>query len=237
MTDDTAQSGLFVSLEGPDGAGKSSQALRLVASLRARGLEVVDVREPGGTRLGEEIRGLLLESAEGVTREPLADALLFVAARAQLVAEVIRPALTAGRLVICDRFVDSTLAYQGYGAGLDVDWLRALNARATGGLVPDMTILLDLEPGVGLARRESGPLEERTRFERSTEHDRDFHARVREGYRRLALADPDRWRTVDAAGDADSVAAQILGHVDDLLRSTSAGTGDEPISAPVRMNP
>jgi dTMP kinase len=236
MTDDTAQSGLFVSLEGPDGAGKSSQALRLVASLRGRGLEVVDVREPGGTRLGEQIRRLLLDPDTGVTREPLADALLFVAARVQLVAEVIRPALSAGRIVICDRFVDSTLAYQGYGAGLDVDWLRALNARATGGLVPDLTILLDLEPGVGLARRESGPLEERTRFERATEHDGEFHARVREGYRRLAQADPARWRTVDAAGDPDSVAGDVLALVDALLRPHSVQTGDEPICPPVRIN-
>lgn len=225
MTGDTAGRGLFVTLEGPDGAGKSSQAARLVAALRSRGLAVLEAREPGGTRTGEAIRRLLLEAGEEAPHEPLTDALLFVAARAQLVAEVIAPALRAGQLVVCDRFADSTLAYQGFGSGLEVDWLRRLNAWATDGLVPDLTVLFDLPAGVGLARRERGPGEEQTRFERSTTHDAAFHARVAEGYRRLAAEEPGRWRIVDAARDPDDVAADVLAAVEGLLlRRTATAT-------------
>src|SRR5687768_6075181 len=135
MEERASSRGRLVTIEGPDGAGKSSQAIRLAEALRERGHRVTLVREPGGTALGEAIRGLLL--SESVDHEPVADALLFNAARAQLVVDVIRPSLARGEIVVCDRYGDSTLAYQGYGAGLDRRWLEELNGWATGGLQPD----------------------------------------------------------------------------------------------------
>jgi dTMP kinase len=201
--------GRFITLEGPDGAGKTMQAQRLAESLRDEGLRVVLTREPGGTPLGERIRDLLLDpTAPG--HGPQVDALLFNAARAQHVAELIRPALAQGAVVVCDRFVDSTLAYQGYGGGLDVEELARVSAWASDGLVPDLTILLDLPVDAGLARRAGGPAAGRTRFEDEARHDRAFHERVRAGFLALAAREPDRWRIVDAARDADTVAADVL---------------------------
>jgi dTMP kinase len=187
----------FIALEGPDGAGKSSVAEHLAARLREEGLSVLLTREPGGTRLGEQVRGILLDAA-AVTRAPETDALLFSAARSQLVREVISPALAQRDVVLCDRFADSTLAYQGYGSGLDLDGLRALEAWATGGLRPDHVILLDVPVAVGLARRGRGNPGELTRFEDEARHDAAFHERVRAGYLSLASADPSRWRVIDA---------------------------------------
>lgn len=210
-------SGRFITLEGPDGAGKSIHAERLAAALRARGLTVMLVREPGGTALGEAVRRILLD--RGLTHAPAADALLFNAARAQLVADVIRPALARGEIVVCDRYADSTLAYQGYGSGFDLGALRAMAAVSTGGLAPDRTILLDVPVEVGLERRRLGPAGERTRFEDDARHDRAFHERVRAGYRALAAAEPDRWRVVDAAAAEERVAADVLAAVGDLLPS------------------
>lgn len=221
----------FITLEGPDGAGKSSQAARLGAALQERGLLVTTVREPGGTPIGEAIRALLLDPERDVGQGPLVDALLFVAARAQLVEEVIRPALAEGRIVICDRYADSTLAYQGYGSGLDLGWLASLSARATGGLAPDLTLLLDVPVETGLDRRAGGPAGERTRFEGASRSDPDFHRRVREGYLELAAAEPGRWRVIDAARDPDLVAADVLAAVEGVVAR------DEPIGAPVRINP
>jgi dTMP kinase len=201
-----ARRGLFVTLEGPDGSGKTSQAARLGAALEAEGRDVVLLREPGGTALGERLRELLLHR-EDMPIDPLADALLFNAARAQLVAEVIRPALAAGRTVLCARFADSTLAYQGYGAGVDLDGLKALAAIATAGIRPDLTILLDVpaETGLNRKRRGRGAL---TRFE--SRADLAFHRRVRDGFLRLARAEPERWRVVDATRPRSVVAAAIL---------------------------
>lgn len=200
--------GRFITLEGPDGAGKSVQATRLAGALRAVGQVVTLTREPGGTPLGERIRGLLLSGGEA-PRTALSDALLFNAARSQLVRDVILPALAGGETVICDRFADSTLAYQGYGSGVDQDSLRTLERLATGGLRPDVVILLDVPVSVGLARRAGGSPGELTRFERSPHHDRSFHERVRQGYLTLAAADPERWRVVDATADPAAVAEQI----------------------------
>jgi dTMP kinase len=201
-----ARRGLFVTLEGPDGSGKTSQAARLGAALEAEGRDVVLLREPGGTALGERLRELLLHR-EDMPIDPLADAFLFNAARAQLVAEVIRPALAAGRTVLCARFADSTLAYQGYGAGVDLDGLKALAAIATAGIRPDLTILLDVpaETGLNRKRRGRGAL---TRFE--SRADLAFHRRVRDGFLRLARAEPERWRVVDATRPRSVVAAAIL---------------------------
>jgi len=199
--------GRFITFEGPDGAGKSSHALQLADRLRGLGRDVVLTREPGGTALGEQVRHVLL--ASDAARDGLTDALLFNAARHQLVVEVIGPALERGATVVCDRFADSTLAYQGYGAGVPLDRLRALAELATGGLLPDLTILFDLPPEEGLRRREDGAASEVTRFESAAEHDLAFHRRVREGFLALAAAEPGRWRVIDAARPAEVVAAAV----------------------------
>lgn len=200
--------GKLITLEGPEGAGKTVLAKRIVEVLTRLGHTVRSTREPGGTLLGERLRAILLElggGAEAAPVDPRADALLFNAARAQLVAEVIRPALEAGEVVVCARFTDSTLAYQGYGAGLPIDELRALAAVATGGLAPDLTILLDVPPEVGL-RRKTGA--SRNRFESS--FDLAFHERVRAGFLELARQDPGRFRVVDSSQRLDIIAPEVV---------------------------
>jgi dTMP kinase len=234
MEERASSRGRLITIEGPDGAGKSSQAIRLAEALRERGHRVTLVREPGGTALGEAIRGLLL--SDSVDHDAPADALLFNAARAQLVTDVIRPSLSRGDVVICDRFTDSTLAYQGYGAGLERRWLEQLNDWATGGLRPDLTLLLDLPSEEGLRRRASGPESERTRFERAGRHDADFHRRVREGYVELAAGEPERWRVVDATAPAQALAAELLRLVSEFVAPDGeVSSRDEPIGASVRI--
>ena len=203
----------FITLEGPEGAGKTLQAERLATALRERGQRVRLIREPGGTRLGELVRSIVLAEVEGADRiDTLADALLFNAARAQLVAQVIKPALAAGEVVVCARFADSTLAYQGYGAGLPLKDLRTIAAIATGGVVPDLTLLLDVAPEVGLGRKAA---ETRNRFEAA--FDLDFHRRVREGFLELAAHEPGRWRTIDASRDVEAVFTDVLAAAAELL--------------------
>lgn len=205
--------GAFITVDGPDGGGKTTQAERLAAYLRDRGVLVHLTREPGGTWLGERIRDLLLErTGSTAPTDPLADAMLFDAARRQLVQEVIRPSLDAGETVICARFTNSTLAYQGYGAGLDIDVLRRLNDLTTGGLRPDLTIILDVPVEAGLARKAPGDV---TRFE--AEFDLAFHHRVRQGFLTLAAAEPDRIAVIDATGDIDAVGDEIGALVDERL--------------------
>lgn len=194
--------GRLITLEGPEGAGKTVVGQRLAAALVAAGHSVVLTREPGGTRLGERLRSLLLESGGRI--EPRADALLFNAARAQLTAEILRPAIAAGQVVVCARFADSTLAYQGYGEGLPLDELRTMAEVATGGLAPDRTILLDVDPEIGLRRKSDT---EQTRFESA--FDLAFHRRVRDGFLALAAAEPDRFRIVDASRGVDAVFADV----------------------------
>jgi dTMP kinase len=196
--------GRFITLEGPEGAGKTLQAERLAEALRARGSAVLLTREPGGTPLGDQLRTVVLARDGGVI-EPRTDALLFNAARAQLVGEVINPALATGMTVVCARFADSTLAYQGYAAGVPLDELRVLAGIATQGLVPDLTLLLDIDPAIGLARKADA---DRTRFEH--DFDADFHARVRAGFLELAKGEPSRFRVIDASRDADAVFADVL---------------------------
>ncbi len=207
--------GWFVTIEGGDGSGKTLQAERLAALAETRGVAVRLVREPGGTWAGERIREILLGAASTNERiSPRADALLFSASRAQLVDEVVRPGVARGELVIDARHADSTLAYQGYGRGLDVDELRAIQRFATGGLTPDLTILLDLPVETGLARKSAG---ERNRFEAGFEV--DFHRRVRDGYLRLAAQEPERFAVIDASVDPDAVFSGIvaaLGRLPDL---------------------
>ncbi len=197
--------GRFVTLEGPEGCGKTTQATRLAELADAAGLSCVLTREPGGTIVGERIWELLLDTSPGVAIDPRADALLFNAARAQLVHEVIEPALEQGSLVVCARYADSTVAYQGAGRGLSESALRDLATFATEGLDPDLTILLDVAPEIGLARKAA---EDRTRFEAG--YDLAFHRRVRDCFLAVAAAQPERIAVVDASGSTDDVFAAVL---------------------------
>lgn len=197
---------MFITFEGPEGSGKSTQIRRLAAALSARDLPVVVTREPGGTPIGNAVRQTLLDPAH-TAMTPRAETLLFNAARAQLVEEIIRPALAAGRIVLCDRFADSTLAYQGYGHGQDLAPLRQLAGYATGSLVPHLTILLDIDPQEGLRRKRAGNGEEWNRME---EHALAFHQAVRAGYQTLAQAEPERWHCIDATQDEETIHGQIV---------------------------
>jgi dTMP kinase len=211
--------GRFIVLEGPDGAGKSVQVPGLAEHLRAAGHDVTLTREPGGTPLGEQVRHVVLDPGP-VRRGPVADALLFNAARSQLVDEVIRPALARGSIVLSDRYAISTMAYQGYGSGVDRAVLAEIERLVTGGLVPDLVLLFDVPVEVGLARRAAGSASGKTRFEDVERHDRAFHERVREGYLAMAAADPQRWVLIPSDAPPDIVAADVVRAVDAfLLRS------------------
>ncbi len=209
----TPPRGWFITIEGPEGAGKTTQTAALADHLQRSGFDVHVTREPGGTWLGERIREVILARTDAVAAtDPLTDALLFSAARRQLVTEVVRPMLAAGRTVLCARFADSTLAYQGYGAGISLAGLRELEAAATDGLRPDLTILLDLPVEDGLARKAPADL---TRFE--AEFDLAFHRRVRAGFLELAAAESDRFVVIDATGSAEQVTAAAAAAVDRLV--------------------
>jgi dTMP kinase len=208
--------GALITVEGVEGSGKSTQCRRLAALLRGRGLEVVETSEPDGTPLGQAVRGLFELQPRP---NPLTQAFLFLAARQEHVARVIQPALARGAVVLSDRYTDATLAYQGYGQGLDLQTIHELNALATGGLLPDLTLLLDLDPGVGVRRIAGRPLDA---FERM---DQAFHRRVREGYLEIARADKRRVLVFDAARDPDAVHADIARGVDEFLGRRGAPRG------------
>jgi dTMP kinase len=191
---------VFITFEGIEAAGKSTLIAALVDDLRARGADVLVTREPGGTSLGDLIRGVFLEPASVI--DPLAEAMLMNASRAQLVADVIGPALRAGRTVLCDRFFDATIAYQGYGRGLDVEMLLELSLIATRRIAPDLTFLLDLPPAVSAQR-----LVVRGTSDRMEREDEAFHTRVRDGYREIARRFPGRVVLLDGTRDPDEVAA------------------------------
>jgi len=208
--------GKFISFEGPEGGGKSTHVAALADALRAEGKTVLVTREPGGTRLAELIRGLVREELEDppVTR---AEVLLFLASRAQVVANVIKPALARGEWVLCDRFADSTFAYQGYGRGLDLAELKALNAFATGGLVPDRTILLDVSAKTAAARMGMRQHATNTKADRMEKAGADFHARLKTGFLELAAAEPERFAVISADGTVEDVADKVWNSIRHML--------------------
>jgi dTMP kinase len=196
--------GLFITFEGPDGSGKSTQIKLLAEHLNGLGQSVFVTREPGGTQIGEEIRDLLHDLRHR-EMHPRAEILLYSAARAQLVGQEIVPRLADGEVVLCDRFVDSTLAYQGYGHGLDLDTLRLITGFATQGLQPDLTLLFDLDPAAGLRRRQTGGAE----WNRLDDYALAFHQRVHRGYHALAAQDPARWVILDGSLAKDALQAEV----------------------------
>jgi dTMP kinase len=192
---------LFVTFEGPEGCGKTTQLRLLADHLQKQGYDVLTTREPGGTPIGDRVRAVLLDPLH-TEMQPTSEFLLFSAARAQLVEEVIRPHLVSGGIVLSDRFADSSLAYQGYGRQLDLQALRTITRFATNDLVPDLTVYLDVPVEIGLRRKAGGSGDAWNRME---QQQIAFHERVREGYLAMAAQDPERWAVVDAARGLEEV--------------------------------
>lgn len=194
---------MFITFEGPEGCGKTTQIPPLADFLREQGFSVITTREPGGTEIGDQVRSILM-NLKNTGMHPRTETLLFLAARAQLVEQCIRPELNRGSLVLCDRYADSTLAYQGYGHQNDLGTLRQLLNYATGNLWPDLTLLLVIDPEKGLQRRRSGG-----EWNRLDAYELAFHQRVSEGYQELARQEPERWVLIDASQPPDIVQKQI----------------------------
>ncbi len=213
--------GLFIAFEGGDGAGKSTQAARLSAALESRGLSVLRTREPGGTPIGEKLRSLVLDHGHG-TIDARTEALMFAAARAAHASQVIRPALAEGTVVITDRYIDSSVAYQGAGRGLGADGVLSLNEWATEGLHPDLTVLLDVDPSDGRQRRTAGDATE----DRLESEPDDFHSAIRHAFLDLASAAPSSYLVLPANADRETLASRILERVESLLVS-----GGTPVTA------
>ena len=205
---------MFITFEGTEGSGKSSQVDALAAYLRQKGYDVLTTREPGGTSISEQVRAVL-SNLENTEMHPRTETLLFQAARAQLVEQVIRPHLARGGVLLSDRYADSTLAYQGYGHQQDLVKLRGLLAYATGGLVPDLTLLFDLDVEEGLLRRAKGG-----EWNRLDAYDKAFYQRVREGYHHLARQEPGRWVFIDAAQSPEAVQQAVRRAVGERLGIT-----------------
>ncbi|HEY9477399.1 MAG TPA: dTMP kinase [Microbacteriaceae bacterium] len=204
-------SGLFVTFEGGDGSGKSTQATLLAEWLAGTGRTVLRTREPGGTELGVELRNIVLHRRGDIA--PRAEALLYAADRAHHIATKVRPALQRGEVVVQDRYFDSSVAYQGDGRELAAEEIRGISLWATDGLIPDLTILLDLDETAGLERVQRSS----TRYDRLEAEERDFHARVRAAYLRLAAAEPERFVVLDANGSREAIAAQVRERVESLI--------------------
>jgi dTMP kinase len=200
---------MFITFEGIDGSGKTTQSRALRSALAELGYEVLLTREPGGTSIGDQIRAIVIENMNNTNMTAEAEVLLFCASRAQLVREVIRPFLARGGIVLCDRYADSTLAYQGYGHGLDLEALRQVLRFATGGLVPDLTIYLDLDPRIGLERRRRGRLLMSEDWNRLDEKELAYHQRVQVGYEALIAEQPHRWLRISADEPIEAVRAQL----------------------------
>ncbi|MGO4454685.1 dTMP kinase [Arthrobacter sp. RAF14] len=215
MTTSANGSGLFIAFEGGDGAGKSTQSRLLAEALRDRGMVVVQTREPGGTEIGEKLRSLVLDHGHGEI-DARTEALMYAAARAAHVEQLIRPALSRGEAVITDRYIDSSVAYQGIGRGLGTREVRELNAWATDSLWPDFTVVLDVDPAEGRARRAPGG-EDRLESEPDS-----FHAQVRDAYLDAAAAAPERYLVIDARQDVQVIAGLILERVEQVLSAHTA---------------
>ena len=216
--------GFFVTFEGGEGSGKTTQLKTLLGYLRSVGRDVVETRDPGGTAIGNQIRGLLLDG-ENARMDSLTELLLYEASRTQLVQEVVQPALAAGRILLCDRFTDSTVAYQGYGRGLDLDLIGRLNASATRGIRPDLTFFLDLDPIVGLERVKRRLVPSRASRDRLEGEALAFHERVRQGFRALAATEPERVIALDAVQSLAELATEIRRRVDARLGPAEAAPG------------
>lgn len=208
---------VLITIEGVEGSGKSTQCARLARHLKGLGLEVVRTSEPDGTPLGLRVRALF--EADGPTPTPLTQTFLFMAARREHVTRIVAPALARGAVVISDRYADATVAYQGHGQGMDVQTIGELNMLATGGALPDLTLVLDLDPAAGMRRIRGRALDA---FEKM---DLTFHRRVREGYLEIARGDKSRVVVVDADRDPDAVHADVVRAVDELLARRGAGRG------------
>ncbi len=196
---------MFITIEGPDGGGKTTQMNLLVPALEKLGFDVVRTREPGGTPIGDQIRSVIMDM-KNKSMHPRAEILLFCASRAQLVEELIRPSLAAGKIVLCDRYADSTMAYQGYGHGLDRDLLKTLLNFATGGLKPDLTILLDISAEAGLRRR----ITNHDEWNRMDDYALQFHERVRNGYLKMAAEEPERFVIINADRPKEEIHEEIV---------------------------
>jgi dTMP kinase len=209
--------GKLITFEGPEGAGKSTQAAMLIKRLEARGLEVIYTREPGGTKLGEAIRGILQYDSAGEDPCAESEVLLFEASRAQLVRHVIQPALDRGAWVLCDRFADSTTAYQGFGRGFSVELMETINRFAIGAAVPDMTILLDVNVSLGMQRCAKRQAGKKIQYDRIESEALEFHEKVRQGYLELARRYPERFRQVDAMRHAEPIGEDVWKLVSDAF--------------------
>jgi len=216
---------MFITLEGPDGSGKSMQVPALAEFVRQLGYEVLTTREPGGTDIGDQIRQVLM-SLDNHGLHPRTEILLFLAARAQLVEQVIKPALKAGKVVLCDRYGDSTLAYQGYGHRLDLNMLRSMLAFATDKLQPDLTLLLDLDVETGLQRKRK-----EAEWNRLDAYEVAFHRRVRAGYLDLSAQEPGRWRVINAGAPKEAVQLAMREAVARFITENTNG----PLSAPAEQ--
>ena len=206
------RTGLFIAFEGGDGAGKSTQAALLTQTLQDAGRTVLRTREPGGTPVGEKLRSLVLEHGHGQI-DPRTEALIFAASRAAHVEQVILPALERGDVVVCDRYIDSSVAYQGAGRNLGTDEVRSINEWATGGLAPDLTVLLDVDPEAGRSRRTAADAAE----DRLESEPDSFHGSIRSAFLALAEDSPGRYLVLDAAAPVPELAHRILARVEDLL--------------------
>ncbi len=203
--------GLFITFEGTDGSGKTTQIKLLEEYMRTKERQVVLSREPGGTRVSEIIRDIILKP-ENKEIVPLTEMILYAASRAQHVAEVIDPAIRAGKIVICDRYVDSSYAYQGGGRGMDLKIIADVNRIAINGTVPDITFFLDIDPEISIRRRINS-----TGADRIEQEKLDFHRRVYDGYKKLSILYPDRIKTIDATKSIEEISAQINEYIDELF--------------------
>ncbi len=205
------EKGLFITFEGTDGSGKTTQIKLLEEYMLEKGCEVVLSREPGGTRISEIIRGLILDP-QNKEIVPLTEMILYAASRAQHVAEVIEPAIENGKIVICDRYVDSSYAYQGGGRGMDLKVIADVNRIAVNGTVPDVTFFLDIDPEISVRRRINS-----TGADRIEQEKLDFHRRVYDGYKKLSILYPERIKTIDATKSIEEISSQIQDYINELF--------------------